>query len=439
MHLASKTFWILLAGLGAGLPLAAFGLFGLGPSTSKGQPFELTREKHSTAAWNTGGRNEWWTYQVRWRGQPLRFTAPEHRYPGDPGAPETFTHCSEGWGLGRTTASDGAKKGRVVAEALLVNLGPDPNNAPRWFLLEEKAGKLEATWLASTASDDPPVWQVWGPSQARPLPERESGVYHQAAGLGLVPLRRWLAGLALPAEDPPRYLLVGTTALVEVATRRVHALVAPGQEAQRPTSVRTFPLGLSPDGRSFLFLATRGEEQSGLEQVALATGEARWLPLDWKARHARHSLDLTRAWVEAALAWRAEAPDGPAWASWREGARYPAWAGRLNTDGPTSHYELEGYAAGILPEAVALLRRDLGATVGPVGADTPLDPGEAAHRLALDGVALRLGWSRQHGLYLYADEPKGADDRRTNAAIAKVAGAIDGALRAGRWQELVAR
>jgi hypothetical protein len=385
-------------------------------------PFELSRVEHSQMGWNTGGRTTWWEYTAKYHGKSLSFTAPKHDRWGDTDSPETFTHCNEGYALGKHEFFDGAKKQRICAEALLLNMGPDPNNFPRWFLLNERAGHLDATWLASPGGDPYPIWQVWASGQKQPVPEGES-LWLTRASLGVLPLRSYQVKMALPETNTPRFLSVDGDALVDVASLEVARL----PELKRGEQ-RIDPLGLSPDGDVLLFHSRRGEA-SAIEQVAWKTGESRWLPLDYKKRHLRNMEDGTPEWMAVALAWKPEKEGGLHWAQWREGGQYPVWTGRLSN----SEYDLDGYRAEILDPLLKMLVKECGAVLTAERPAYPLDPGEVEHQVILDGETLHIGFTKSHGVSVFpahsSREPKALQ------AVARVAALIDKNLREGKWQE----
>jgi hypothetical protein len=403
--------------------LLAFGLFGCAETDPNAPPFELTRIFHSNMGWNTGGRIEWWTYEANWRGRKLSFAELDHRYKWDDGAMETFDFCSDGYALGKAEFSESDSKQQISAEAMLLRMGWDPDNFPRWFLLKESAGKLEATWLATTTNDDVPIWQIWNADHPVKSDDR---IFDSSAELGVKPLRSYEMKMALPAHDAPRFLLIGTTALLDVATLQAFHFPAGNRSP-------SFPLGLSADGDVLMFLASKDEED-GIEQIAWQSGEVRWLPLDKKRRHLRDSMDINRAWRDAALEWKAEKPGATRWAQWRENASMPFLAGSLRG----SNYTLEGYRSALLQPALELLKRELHATVSLYVPEYPLAPDELMYSVEIAGSALIVGYNKEHGIYAYVEyKSRDKDEKQAYQTLTMVASTLDNALRAGQWQEFV--
>lgn len=396
--------------------LSALGLLGCAKTDPNAPPFELTRTFHSSMGWNTGGRNEWWSYEVKWRGGAVSFVAPDHRYNRDEGAPETFDFCSDGYALGKAEFSGNDSKQRIGAEAMLLRMGWDPENFPRWFLLKESAGKLEATWLATTTNDDVAIWQIWNADH--PVTSDET-IYDSSAELGVKPLRSYQTKMALPAQDPPRFLLIGSTTLLDVASLQAFQLPAGNRSP-------SFPLGLSADGDVLLFLV-RKDEELGIEQIAWQSGEVRWLALDMKQRHLRDSMDINRAWRDAALEWKADKPGATRWAQWREKAKLPFLPGRMRN----FNYTLDGYASTLLQPALKHLERELHATVSPEDPGYPLKPSESMYKVEIAGSTLTMGVSEGR-IYAFIE---GTHDRANEQALLQLAATLDSALRAGRWQE----
>jgi hypothetical protein len=409
--------------------LLAIGRFAFTKPDPNAPPFELTRAHHSSMGWNTGTGNEWWTYDAEWRGRELSINvAPENQYPGQADGPEAFDSRSYGYALGKSAFSGNDSKQRVAAEALLLQMGWNDNTF-RWFLVKESGGKLEATWLTSDPVDLYSIWQIWNADQPKKASKYDEDVYSSFAELGLLRLHSFETKMALPAQDFPRFLLVGRTALLEVATLQVHHLPA-------SDSYRSEPLGLSQDGEVLMFFASKdikdnNDKAYGIEQIAWRSGEVRWLPMDMKQRHLRHTSDINRAWRDAALEWKAEKPGATRWAHWREKAKLPNWTGRLTA----TEYTLEGYLSALIEPALNLLKRELHATVSPYVPEYPLASGEMMYRGEIAGSELRIGYSKEHGLTVSI--PGSLQDQAKYRVLAQIAATLDNALRAGQWQEFV--
>jgi len=401
--------------------LLAFGRFSCTKADTNAPPFELTRTLHSQMGWNTGSRTKWWDYEVEWRGRELSFVAPQYPDQGD--APETFDSRSYGYALGKSAFSGNDTKQRVVAEALLLQMGWNYSGTSRWFLVKETAGKLEATWLTNDDVDLHSIWQIWNADQPKKASKNDEDVYSSFAELGLLQLHSFETKMALPAQDLPRFLLVGRTALLDVATLQVFHLPESGND-------RSEPLGLSVDGDVLMFLS-RKAEVAGIEQIAWQSGEVRWLPLDWKRRHLRNILDINRAWRDAALEWKAEKPGATRWAHWRENAILPFLTGSLKDN----NYTLKGYSSALLDPALKLLKRELHATVSQYDPGYPLASGEMMYRGDIAGSELHVGYSKEYGFSVSV--PGALQDQAKYQVLVQIASTLNNALRSGQWQEFV--
>jgi hypothetical protein len=400
-------------------------LLGCAKTDPNAPPFELTRNFHSNMGWNTGSRIEWWTYEAEWRGRKLSIdVAPEHQYPGQGDGPEAFDSRSYGYALGKSTFSGSDTKHRIGAEALLLQMGWNDNTF-RWFLVKESGGKLEATWLTSDPVDLYSIWQIWNADQPKKASKYDEDIYSSFAELGLLRLHSFETKMALPAQDPPRFLLVGRTALLDVATLQVYHLPV-------SDSYRSAPLGLSQDGDVLMFFASKDIKDSndkayGIEQIDWKSGEVRWLALDMKRRHLNSNLDINRAWREAALEWKAEKPGAVRWAHWREKANVPFLPGRLRD----FNYTLDGYSSALLQPALKHLERELHAIVSPNDPGYPLKPGELMYRVEIAGSTLIMGVSEDR-IYAFID---GTHNQANEQALGQLVSTLDSALRTGQWQE----
>jgi len=417
-------------------------------------PFELRRVEKSYATWSTGGRTYYWEYSARWRGKKLKFTTPGHSHhsyeiDGEDTPIETFWCFNMGWALGTVKwLTSEPKKQSVASEMLLICTG-DPANDPRWFLLKERDGALDATWLSSS-NDVIPIWKIWPLGKTPPRPVQLDTTYAYAYDLGLYPLRNYESELAFSKEAMPRYILAGDTTLLDTGSLQTIRLPRPDKNL-----VRRDPFCLSPEGDIICFWARRSEEL-GIEQIAIASGEVRWTKIDKKKLHLRYTIDATPAWIEKVLLWQSEIAGGPRWVSIRPDASAPFWVGEIEPKQlhatERQSYSLRGYTRELMPEAVATLQREAGTKlverIWPRPEDVKQEnsasiygPEEICYQLNIEEIDIMFGYSSQGDVYAYVKSPvykNDVDVNQANHAIERLANCLNSHLGSGEWEAWIA-
>lgn len=364
----------LLAALGiVGIALVAGGLDRIGRIPDQIEirgPFELVT--------HTGHRDEY--YSIRYRGEPFTFQGRVGEYDE---STTTYRYVNALITFGS-------------APAAVAHVG-DPNNTGFFYLIHEVDGVARADYLAESRAGVSANW----------LDGRDSG------GTRAIALHRGQL-------EGGRWLLLGDQCVLDTQTLHSHRFEPIQNYFFSPFKA---PLGISPDQRSFVRLASASGDTEYLVVIRFTDGHSYALPIDRSTMRFETIEDLNAGWVQHHFGWN-PGPNGDELTVRAEFIPLP-YQGRLTTDRSSGYreYRLPLSSPALFDTLVGFAIRELGATRD----GESKDPSSADLRIGED--PLHIAYYTDHAT-VYA--PQGARSK----AVLLFARAFDDVLKSGRHDQL---
>jgi hypothetical protein len=333
-------------------------------------PFELVT--------HTGHRDEY--YSIRHRGKPFTFQGRAGEYDE---SMMTYRYVNS------LITFDNAP-------AAVAHVG-DPNNTGFFYLIHEVDGAARADYLAESRAGVSANW----------LDGRDSG------GTRAIALHRGQL-------EGGRWLLLGDQCVLDTQTLRSHRFEPIQNYFFSPFKA---PLGISPDQRSFIRLASASGDTEYLVVIRFADGNSYTLPIDRSTMRFETIEDLDAEWVQHHFEWT-PGTDGDELAVRAEFIPLP-YLGSLTTDRSSGYreYRLPRSSPALFDTLVGFAIRELGATRD----GESNDPSSADLRIGED--PLHIAYYTDHAT-VYA--PHGARSK----AVLLFARAFDDVLKSGRHDQL---
>jgi hypothetical protein len=276
--------------------------------------------------------------------------------------------------------------------AFVVNVG-DPNNSSFYYLLRERDGKAEATYLGDSHGGVSADW-LDAPAGA---PYRNLTLHRGRLEGG-------------------RLLLLGEYCVLDTETLESYRF-----EQHRGASLSQFklPLALSPDRRSFVRLAYDDENAETLVVFDFVDGRSYTLPIDRSLMRFGTPEEIDAVWLDHYFEWTS---DGLAT---RKNVAPLPYRGRLTVDPNDGYreYRVQPVAPEMAERMVAFLRRDFGAEL------LPREQYQSSDTLRIGDRKVHVFSSDTHvGVFM---------DRGTDSTLVEeIARRFDVALRTGDYDEL---
>ena len=190
---------------------------------------------------------------------------------------------------------------------------------------------------------------------------------------------------------------------------------------------RISPVGVAPDGQSFVRLAW-GESS---EELALAVtrldGEPYRLPIDPARMRLAEVEQIDPAWVLHHFEWQ-RTPNGSHRLGERTNFTPLPWRGSLTIDHGYREYRVSPALPGLRPALIDFLVETMGAE------RVPAEEGAFSHEVRIDGATVNVSFSERDGhVGVWMDH--GVDSR----LVATIAQRFDAALATHRYDRLFAR
>ena len=332
-------------------------------------PFELVT--------HTGYRDQY--YSARYRGKPFSVDGRANEYDGSTIPYRYFNSL--------ITFGD--------VPAAVVHVG-DPNNTGYFYLIHEVDGKARADYLNDSRSGVSVNW----------LDGSEGG------GTRSMALHRGQFGAG-------RWLLLGDQCVLDTRTLHSYRFDLPNGYYLSPFKAS---LGLSPDERSFVRLASASDDAEHLLVIRFTDGHSYALPIDRATMRFHEIEELDSAWVQHHFVWTPTS-DGDVLEVYPGFTPLP-YRGKLTTDRESGYreYQLPPCSPAMFDVMVEFAIRELQAT----------RTNEAGHsstaELLLDGASLHIAYYTD---YATAYAPHG----ESSEAVLLFARKFDEALQSGRYDE----
>jgi hypothetical protein len=363
-------------------------------------PFEISAHEssHWVGAWET--RVQTTHYSIRHRGRMVSLTTPASTG-GDAAHPERRFNAVVSF--------------PSAQPALLVNAGY-PYAASHFHLLRDDGGKLRVDYVGPVSSDIGNSAEDWAPPQW--LEQQPRAVDPAPALFGRIHL------------EGGRWLIAGLFALLDTHTLSVHRLPFPPQRAYGSRILLR-----SPDGLSFVRLATGGDYPVKAHLIVFSLNSAQSYSLPIDAQRMRHSqLDdlYNPQWLDHHFEWRRDATHGDRLTERAAFTRLPL-AGRIE-GGPTgTEYHLENVDPAMETHFLRYVEQQFGGR--RITHDDPAAIGDDGQRPLEHWRYIVVGETTIAMVYIgYSGELHVWRQRGPDTAIIDtVAAPFDAAVRAGKF------